>query len=80
MLSTTTTRRNTSAAENNTSLPDTPQKKKRASRLEQLTKKVYIELGDLAMKAAAVITGSLAGKKARQTHHRSRDWCSEDNY
>lgn len=55
-------------------------KKKRGSRLEQLTRKAYLELGSLAMKAAAVFTSSLAGKRARNTHHRSRDWCTEDNY
>lgn len=55
-------------------------KKKRESKLEQLTKKAYIELGSVAMKAAAVITGSLAGKRSRNTHHRSRDWSTEDNY
>lgn len=54
--------------------------KKRESKLEQLTKRVYLEIGGLAVKAAAVITSSLAGKKSRMTHHRSRDWCSEDNY
>lgn len=54
--------------------------KKRESKLEQLTKRVYLEIGGLAVKAAAVITSSFAGKKSRMTHHRSRDWCSEDNY
>lgn len=54
--------------------------RKRESRLEQLTRRVYLEIGGLAVKAAAVITSSLAGKKERMTHHRSRDWCSEDNY
>ena len=54
--------------------------RKRESKLEQLTRRVYLEIGGLAVKAAAVITSSLAGKKARMTHHRSRDWCSEDNY
>lgn len=54
--------------------------RKKESRLEQLTRKAYVELGSLAMKAAAVITSSLAGKRARTVHHRSHDWSTEDNY
>jgi hypothetical protein len=55
-------------------------KKKKGSRLEHLTRKAYLEMGSLAMKAAAVFTSSLAGKRARNAHHRSQDWSTEDNY
>ena len=49
--------------------------------LEKYTKRAVVQFGELAMKAAAAVTSSLAGKHAREAHHRGRDdWSSEDNY
>lgn len=57
------------------------QAKQRKSKLEGVTKKAFMEIGQVAMKMAALFTGRLTmSRRERKIHDRSRDWSTEDNY